>query len=103
MEILTFTDVHAKPSLGEKVVFIPATLRVDGKDKPVIIRTNEDGSFFVPVKDRTDRSPRYYLKFRCTKLKAKLEKIIGADTAFRCDCYAISKDGKTGYCGFDAN
>ena len=102
MKILSFTDVPAKPSLGTKEVFIPATLRVDGKDKPVTIRTNDDGSFFVPVKDRTDRSARYYLKFRCTKLKSQLEDLIGnTDVAFRCKCYALSKKGDTGYCGFD--
>lgn len=99
----SFTDVHAKPSLGKKKVFIPSTLRVDGKDKPVTIRTNDDGSFFVPVKDATDRSARYYLKFRCTKIKAALNDLIGnTDARIACKCYALSKDGSTGYCGFDA-
>ncbi len=98
----TFTDVHAKPSLGNKKVFIPATLRVQGKDEPVTIRTNEDGSFFVPVKVATDRSARYYIKFRATKLKSQLEELIGnTDARIACKCYALSKDGSTGYCGFD--
>lgn len=97
----SFTDSLPKPSLGSKKVFIPATLRVADEDKPVTIQQNADGSYFVPVKDNLDRAPKYYLKFRKAEIKSALDKLIGKpDQLINCKCYALSKDGTTGYCRF---
>tara|TARA_R110000772_G_scaffold63986_17_gene143053 strand:+ start:2105 stop:2425 length:321 start_codon:yes stop_codon:yes gene_type:complete len=96
-----FVDSIALPSLGAKSVLIPGTLGTKDKKEPVTIRSNDDGSYYVPVNDAVDRMPKYYLKFRCPKIKAKLDTLIGdADARINCECYSISKDGKTGYLRF---
>jgi hypothetical protein len=107
MADFSFEDELPMPTLGPKSVIIPANLRVrnpetgKSEERPVTIQKNDDGSFYVPIKDPLDRSVKYYLKFRKPKLKAKLKALIGnTDDRIICKCWGISKDGKTGYCGF---
>ena len=96
-----FVDSIALPSLGAKTVIIPGTIGSKENKQPVTIRSNDDGSYYVPVNDAVDRTPKYYLKFRCPKIKAKLDTFIGdANQRINCECYSISKDKQTGYLQF---
>ena len=93
MKEVTLTVVRPTPSTGEKKFFIPATI---GRDKePVVIKDNDDGTSYVPIKVMGEpRTNRYYCTFPTESHSSKIEKLIGKANVFvRGDCISISPKG----------
>ena len=104
MKERVLTDVRPLASKGPKKFFIPATI---GRAKePVVIRDNEDGSFYVAVKVIGEAGCYYTLRVRSATLRDTVEAAIGDTEQFiRGTCYAVTKneDGRvTGTIGLNS-